>query len=255
MSVKALVLRTAGTNCDKESVFALQTAGAEVELLHINQIKESNQLDSYQILCVPGGFSYGDDLGAGKILSLELMLWFKDQLKKLIDKGGLIIGICNGFQVLVKTGILPDLDFRQKVTLTFNNSARFEDRWVYLRIPDGDRPARKVWLKDLPDKISLPIAHGEGKFFTDTLTLDAIEANKQVSLRYVDNEGESAKYPFNPNGSLNDIAGITDVTGRVLGLMPHPERCVFTHHWPHWKEKDKPAFGLKIFENAINYFK
>lgn len=254
MKPKVLVLRTAGTNCDKESVFAFERAGAQVKLCHINQIKGRSNIDGYRIVCVPGGFSYGDDLGAGKILSLELLLRFKDYLRKFIDKGGLIIGICNGFQVLVKTGILPDLDFRQKVTLTLNDSARFEDRWVYLKIADNI-PARNVWLKDLPDIISLPVAHGEGKFFADKKEMKAIETANLVVLRYVDSAGKSAGYPFNPNGSLNSVAGITDTTGRIFGLMPHPERFIFKHHWPNWREKELFPFGLKIFENAVKYFK
>ena len=271
MKPKVLILRTAGTNCDKETEFAFRLAGADTELLHINHIKEGGSLNDYNIIAVPGGFSYGDDLGAGKILALELMLWFKDQLKTFIDKGGLIIGICNGFQVLVKTGILPDLDFKQKVTLTFNDSARFEDRWVYLQIADSrwqmadDKEQKKegnkikkpenIWLKDLPGVINLPVAHGEGKFYAEKGILDKIENNGQVVLRYVGPEGKSANYPYNPNGSLNDIAGITDTTGKIFGLMPHPERFMFEHQWPSWKEKVLEPFGLQIFKNGVNYFK
>ncbi len=247
-----LVIRTAGTNCDKETLYAFSESGADTTLLHINQVKENKDLSPYQIIALPGGFSYGDDLGAGKILSLELMLWFKDEIKKFIDKGGLMIGICNGFQVMVKTGILPDLDFQQKVTLTDNDSHRFEDRWVYLKTNKNNN---SVWLKGLPEVISIPVAHGEGKFYTEKSVLDRIETNNQVAFRYSDRVGGSVDYPFNPNGSLNAIAGITDSTGKILGLMPHPERCMFEHHRPHWKEGDSTAFGKQIFENAVNYFK
>lgn len=250
---KVLIIRTAGTNCDKETEFAFRLAGADTELLHINHIKEGGNLKDYNIIAVPGGFSYGDDLGAGKILALELMLWFKDQLKAFIDKGGLIIGICNGFQVLVKTGILPDLDFKQKVTLTFNDSARFEDRWVYLKT-DGTK-IENIWLKNVPKIINLPVAHGEGKFYAEKGILDKIENNGQVVLRYAGSEGKSASYPYNPNGSLKDIAGITDSTGKIFGLMPHPERFMFEHQWPSWKEKALEPFGLQIFKNGVNYFK
>lgn len=250
MKPKVLIIRTAGTNCDKETEFAFETAGAETFLQHINYVKERNNLADYQIICIPGGFSYGDDLGAGKILSLELNYWLKDQLKAFIDKGGLILGICNGFQVLVKTGILPDLDFKQKITLTLNDSGRFEDRWVYLRVESSS-----VWLREMPKLISLPIAHGEGKFYTENSILDKIEAGGQVALRYTDKMANLADYPFNPNGSINHIAGITDSTGRILGLMPHPERCIFKHHSPFWKEKEVFPFGEKFFKNAVTYFK
>lgn len=250
MKPKALIIRTAGINCDKETEFAFTSAGAKTDLQHINYVKEKNQLSKYQIICIPGGFSYGDDLGAGKIFSLEFLCWLKDQLRAFIDKGGLILGICNGFQVLVKTGILPDLDFQQKVTLTANDSGRFEDRWVYLKVEQ-----KSVWLKGLPELINLPVAHGEGKFYAESSILDRIETEAKVVLRYVDSSLNSAGYPFNPNGSVNDIAGITDASGRILGLMPHPERGMFKHHSPFWKEKEAIPFGKRFFKNAVDYFK
>ncbi|MFH1318279.1 MAG: phosphoribosylformylglycinamidine synthase I [Candidatus Omnitrophota bacterium] len=255
MKPKALVLRTAGTNCDKETTFAFKTAGAQAELYHINAIKETNNLSDYQIICIPGGFSYGDDLGAGKILSLELMLWLRDSIGKFIDKGGLMLGICNGFQVLVKTGILPDLDFKQKVTLTDNDSRRFEDRWVYLtRDERRTTNDEEIWLRGMPEVFALPVAHGEGKFYSSDEVLGKIERNNQVALRYVNKEGATGSFPVNPNGSLNDIAGITDSTGKILGLMPHPERFMFKHQWPFWQQEDTVPFGLKIFKNAVDYF-
>lgn len=251
MKPKTLIIRTAGINCDKETEFAFCLAGAEPELKHINYIKQKSDLSSYQILCIPGGFSYGDDLGAGKIFSLEFICWLRESLQAFIDRGGLILGICNGFQVLVKTGILPDVDFIQKVTLTNNDSNRFEDRWVHLKVTSTN-----VWLKGLNGLISLPVAHGEGKFYAERAILDKIETNSQVALRYVDSAGnELSGYPFNPNGSLNDIAGISDSSGRVLGLMPHPERFIFKHHWPFWRRKDLSPQGLEFFKNAVNYFK
>lgn len=263
MKPKALILRTAGTNCDKETEFAFSLSGAQTYLNHINYVKEKKDLSAYQIIVIPGGFSYGDDLGAGKIMALEIILWLKDEVRKFIAQGRLVLGICNGFQILVKTGILPDLDFQQKVTLTFNDSAKFEDRWVYLQRTEDrgqkteDRKQRReeVWLKELPEIISLPVAHGEGKFYAEEEILDKIEKNRQVALRYVDEQGRLAGFPFNPNGSLNSIAGITDVTGRVFGLMPHPERFIFKHQQPDWKDRDCEPFGLKIFKNAVNYFK
>lgn len=255
MKPKALILRTAGTNCDKETEFAFQRAGAATEVHHINHIKSDRELGAYQIIALPGGFSYGDDLGAGKILSLELLLWFKDALRKFIDKGNLVIGICNGFQVLAKTGMLPDADFVQKTTLMWNDSARFEARWTYLKVSSVKAPGSKIWLKNLPEVIALPVAHGEGKFYAEQKILDTMEAQNQVALQYVDSRGEFAGYPLDPNGSLRHIAGITDPTGRIFGLMPHPERCVCAHHWPYWHERALEPFGLKIFKNAVEYFK
>ena len=256
MRPKVLIVRTAGTNCDKETEFAFMRAGAIASLAHINLIKQKKDLSQYQIICLPGGFSYGDDLGAGKILSLEFICWLKDSVVDFIAKGGLIIGICNGFQVLVKTGILPDLDFQQKVTLTTNDSARFEDRWVYLKVEP-----KSIWLKNLPPIINLPVAHGEGKFYANNNILDKISNNGQIVLRYCDNQGVLAGYPFNPNGSLDNIAGITDSSGKILGLMPHPERCIFGHHLPFWTktlpltDSKNITFGSYFFENAVNYFK
>ena len=254
MKPKVLILRSAGTNCDRETEFAFRLAGAKTFRLHINVVKERfKDLDEFQIICIPGGFSYGDDLGAGKIFSLELLLWLKESLRKFLDKGGIILGICNGFQVLVKMGILPDLDFRQKVTLTFNDSLRFEARWVYLKVSDSEN--KDFWFKDLPQVFMLPVAHSEGKFFASQEVLERIEKNNLVALRYTDEKGNVAGYPHNPNGSLNNIAGIWNKDGNVLGLMPHPERFIFKHHYPFWKDKDIPPFGLKIFKNLVNQLK
>ncbi len=256
MGPKVLIVRTAGTNCDKETEFAFIKAKAVTSLAHINFIKQKKDLSQYQIICIPGGFSYGDDLGAGKILSLEFICWLRESITNFIAKGGLILGICNGFQVLVKTGILPDLDFRQKVTLTTNDSARFEDRWVYLKVE-----SKSIWLGNLPPIIKLPVAHGEGKFYANNDILDKINANGQVVLRYSDSKGQLVGYPFNPNGSLANIAGITDSSGKILGLMPHPERCIFEHQSPFWTKNLYSAdaknftFGRYFFENAVNYFK
>ncbi len=231
-------------------------------LAHINYLKRKSDFSDFQIVCIPGGFSYGDDLGAGKILSLEIISWLKDGLKRFIDRGGLMLGICNGFQVLAKTGILPEVDFKQKLTLADNDSGRFEDRWVYLKIEkslpagrQGKLRIENVWLEGLPEIINLPVAHGEGKFYAEAEILDRIETSGQVALRYVDEFGKTAGYPFNPNGSLNNIAGITDASRRVLGLMPHPERFMFKHHWPFWSKEEVVPFGRKIFENGVKYFK
>lgn len=250
-----LIFRTAGTNCDQETEFAFNKAGAKTELDHINLIKKKNDFSDYQIICIPGGFSYGDDLGAGKIFSLEINLWLKDKLKKFIQKGGLILGICNGFQVLVRSGILPDLDFTQSTSLIANDSGRFEDRWVQLRVnPDSNLLARKIWLKKLPEFINLPVAHAEGKFFCNPETLEKIKKNNQVALRYSNFNQKDINYPDNPNGSLGNIAGIVDKTGKVFGLMPHPERFIFSHQHPDWLKKEIISYGLAVFKNSVDHF-
>jgi len=257
MKVKTLIIRTAGTNCDLETRFAFERAGSEVSLLHVNRVSENPAvLDEHQILALPGGFSYGDDIASGKILANELLTTLAEPLRRFVDVGKLIIGICNGFQVLVKTGLLPGPfgpDVRQTATLTFNDSNRFEDRWVYLRADSG----RSVFMAK-GQTIYLPVAHGEGKFVADgDDTLDALRANEQVVFRYVDADGHTgAGYPVNPNGSVDDVAGICDETGRILGLMPHPERHVLPTQHPRWtREGLKPeGDGMQMFRNAVGYF-
>lgn len=252
MSVKALVIRTSGTNCDAETVKALELAGACVTLEHINHLKKNADLSAYSILAIPGGFSYGDDVASGKIFSLEIRLNFRDAIRKFIDKGGLVIGICNGFQVLVKTGLLPDADFEQKVTLTYNDCGKFQDRHVKMRV-EKKGPGAKIWFKGLPDVIDMPMAHGEGKFYADEKMLKRVIDDGHVALRYCDNDGRTGcEFPFNPNGSLDDIAGIFDKTGQILGLMPHPERIMFKQQGLDWKEGQTP-WGLKLFENAVEH--
>ena len=257
MKPKVLILRTAGTNRDRETRFAFDFAGADAYIYHINFMKRAGNFSGYQIICIPGGFSYGDDLGAGKIFSRQLMLWFKDAITGFLSSGGLILGVCNGFQVLVKAGILPDVDFKQKVTLTNNDSLRFEDRWAYLKSAVYNQivPAGRIWLRGLPEFIQLPVAHMEGKFYAADDVLKRIEERSQVVLRYVNREGNSAGYPDNPNGSCNDIAGITSGDGRILGLMPHPERFIFKHHHPCWHKEEVHPWGLDIIRNAVDYFK
>ena len=248
---KTLVLRAAGTNCDKETAFAFSEAGSRIELAHINQLKaKEKRLSDYHILALAGGFSYGDDIAAGKILANELKYALVDQLKAFINQGKLIIGICNGFQVLVKAGLLPGNDnLEQEVTLTINDSAKFEDKWVYLRTTNHEsRVTNCVWTRGLPEEIYLPIAHGEGKFMAkDKTVLERLEKNGQVVLRYRDN----------PNGSQNDIAAICDQTGRIFGLMPHPERHSFGWQNPRWTREGlkKEGDGLQIFRNGVEYAK
>ena len=257
--VKVMVPRTAGTNCNEETESAFRQCGAEVDSVHISRLFEGEKkLKDYHILAVPGGFSYGDDIASGKILANELRLRLKADIQRFIDDGKLIIGICNGFQILVKAGILPGSSngggFVQEATLFTNDSGKFEDRWVYLK-PDG----RSVWLEGLKGPIYLPVAHGEGKFFPrDRGVLERLKKNGQVVFRYHCPSGKKPLYPDNPNGSVDDIAGICDKTGRVFGLMPHPERHFrFTQHpfWTRLEKKAKYGDGAKIFENGIRYVK
>lgn len=255
--VKVIVLRTAGTNCDNETKFAFEQAGAQAELVHINEIMcKEKHLSEYQILAIPGGFTYGDDIASGKILANELKYKFFPEVKKFIEDGKLIIGICNGFQVLVKSGILPGDGM--PATLSLNDSAKFEDRWVYLKptAHSSKLKAQCVWTKGLPEIVYLPVAHGEGKFITkDKETLKKLYKNSQVVLKYCSETGKDAGYPFNPNGSVDNIAGICDQTGRIFGLMPHPERHILPTQHPRWTRDGlkKQGVGMQIFINGVNY--
>ena len=256
MSVKVCILRTAGTNCDVETAFAFEQAGATAEFVHINRmLRGGASLADYQILAIPGGFTYGDDISAGKILGNELRHGLGDKLREFIERGGAILGICNGFQVLAKTGLLPGPfapGVAQNVTLTFNDSAKFEDRWVYLKVPEN----RSVFT-DGVSELYLPVAHAEGKFVADDSVVKEMTDNRQVVFRYVDSKGEADGYPWNPNGSVAGIAGICDVTGRVLGLMPHPERHVLGHQHPRWTReglKDE-GDGIAIFRNVVDHMR
>lgn len=256
---KVIVLRTAGTNCDTETAFAFSMCGALVDLVHINELaRRERYLDDYQILAIPGGFTYGDDIASGKILANEMKYRLSEELKNFIRHKRLIIGICNGFQVLVKAGILPGLRTGGlEASLSFNDSGRFEDRWTYLRITGyKSRVTKCIWTKGLKDMIYLPVAHGEGKFIPkDREVLRKLKRNGQIVFQYVDEKGKVATYPFNPNGSIENIAGICDTTGRVLGMMPHPERHILGTQHPRWTREGLKKFGdgLEIFKNGINY--
>lgn len=261
--VKAIILRTAGTNCDKETAFAFEEAGATAELVHINQLSDGEKrLSDYHILAIPGGFSYGDDIASGKILANELKFKIEDDMQKFIRDGKLVMGICNGFQILVKSGLLPNLkgDFKTvEITLTLNDSAKFEDRWVYLKRPGirGQGP-KCVWTADLPDIIYLPVAHGEGKFIPrDKHTLDELKKEGLVVLEYTDEKGIKKGYPHNPNGSVENVAGICDRTGRIFGLMPHPERHISYLQHPRWTRNGKrgDGDGFAIFKNGVMFAK
>jgi len=254
--VKVLVLRTAGTNCDNETAHAFGSVGAEAELAHINRLKEGQvHLNDYHILALPGGFTYGDDVASGKILANELRFGLGKDLDMFVSSGKLIIGICNGFQVLVKAGLLPAHQpgkFEIGATLTFNDSGKFEDRWVYLKSCSD----KCVWTKDIKEINYLPVAHGEGKFIpADDKALGDLKSRGQVVFCYVDKTGGLGGYPDNPNGSVDNIAGICDDSGRIFGLMPHPERHIYPDSHPRWTREGLNAAGdgVAIFKNGVDY--
>jgi phosphoribosylformylglycinamidine synthase len=282
---RVLVLRAPGTNCDRETVYAFERAGAVSRRVHVDRLLEAPKLaDDYQVLCVPGGFCYGDDIAAGKILANQLRHHLGDMLCRFREQDRLILGICNGFQVLLKAGILvPDERGAPVATLAFNDSGRFEDRWVCLETEPG---TDCVFLEGV-DRLELPIAHAEGKLVCrDDGVLAAIANNRQIALRYTNGRGqdgcqiagavthdttaigdtqgegrdvgqsETLPYPVNPNGSAANIAGLCDSTGRVLGLMPHPERHLDANRHPRWTRRAPSAEGdgLALFRNAVRYF-
>lgn len=253
---RAIVLRAPGTNCNEETAYAWEKAGARAETWHIARLLEDPQtLDQFQVLTIPGGFSYGDDLGAGRIFATRLGTVLGDALRRFHDRGGLILGICNGFQVLVRTGLLPGGLAPGSATLAQNDSGRFESRWVRMVPVPGLSP----FITDA-NPIELPVAHGEGKFLlADPSALAALEAAGQVVLRYVDESGQATQaYPANPNGSSGAVAGLCDPTGRIFGLMPHPERFIDPIHHPRWTRRegatapDATGDGFRIFQNALD---
>ena len=258
---KVLILRTAGTNCDAETETAFRLAGAETALVHIqNLISDTVNLSDYQILAIPGGFSYGDDISAGILLAMEMKHKLTEAIHQFVADGKLILGICNGFQVLVRTGLLPGppsfdngtSGMTQRATLAMNTSAKFECRWIDLETQES--PC--VFTKDIKASIYLPVAHAEGRFTAPADVLAELEVNNQVVFRYAESE-----YPNNPNGSDADIAGICDATGRIFGLMPHPERFLMKWNHPRWtrlaetQDTTEEGEGLAIFKNAVDYAK
>ncbi len=255
LKVKTLVLLAAGINCDKETELAFELAGSVAEGVHINDlIANPKLLKDYQILAIPGGFSFGDDISSGQVLAQQIKYRLTEALEDFIAAGKLVLGICNGFQVLVKLGLLPGTEAssrRQEVALTFNISAKFEDRWVYLQPAPN---CRAIFLDDLKEPIYLPVRHGKGRFVADPDLLNNIKAAGQVGLRYVDKQGDFGDYPVNPNGSLDDIAAISDPTGRIFGMMPHPEVFIRPTQHPRWtRNKERVPAGLEIFKNAVRY--
>lgn len=259
---RVCVLKAAGVNCDQETAFAFESAGAAPELVHINElVGRSKKLGDYQILALSGGFTYGDDIAAGKILANELKFKLFDDIRGFIDGKNLIIGICNGFQVLVRAGILPGYDTRgQDATLSLNDCGLFQDRWVYLSMPRCEKNgilSTCVWTKGIQGTIYLPIAHAEGKFIPKNEdVLDRMKSQRQIVFQYSDKHGKLDGASVNPNGSIENIAGICDPTGRIFGLMPHPERYLIGLQHPRWTREGakERGDGFAIFLNGVNYF-
>ncbi|MEW5725271.1 MAG: phosphoribosylformylglycinamidine synthase subunit PurQ [Thermodesulfobacteriota bacterium] len=285
--VKALVLAGFGINCDYETTYALRLAGAETDRLHLNEViarsRAGRGLESYHLLAVDGGFAWADDHGAGVILGLKLRAYLGEQIEKFIADGKLIIGICNGFQALVNMGLLPGFagNYQDRsVALAANDCGNFRNQWVYLTVePDN----RCLFTRGL-ENIELPVRHGEGKFYAEPAVIERLKDQGQVVMRYgrpvpkphrrgqpqaapprpdvVPAEGQ---FPYNPNGSLFDIAGVCDETGRVFGLMPHPEAYHHLTNHPDWTSRvdhsrrwgqpspDLEGEGLKILRNAVSY--
>ncbi|MEX2173255.1 MAG: phosphoribosylformylglycinamidine synthase subunit PurQ [Pirellulaceae bacterium] len=285
---RVLILRAPGTNCDRETAFAFETAGARADTVHLNRLLESPSVaQEYQILAIPGGFSYGDDISAGRIFGNQMRHHLYDALHEFKTADKLILGICNGFQILLKSGVLlPDQAHEPLATLAQNASGKFEDRWVHLRVTNP----KSVFLQGI-ESLYLPVAHAEGKFVArDAATLARLEAAGQLVLRYAEESeargqgsevrgqesevrGQESErspnpqplapspqpcipYPANPNGAQVDVAGLADETGRVFGLMPHPERYIDPTQHPRWtRARHERGDGLALFENAVRFFK
>lgn len=264
MKPKVLVFSGYGLNSEDETAFGFEMAGAAPEIVHINEIiGNTKKLLDYQILAFPGGFSYGDDTGAGRAYANKARNHLWDWIYKIINADKLIIGICNGCQIITGLGLVPATNLKygeQQAAVVYNDSARLITRWTDMEVVNSS-----PWLKGLK-RISLPIAHGEGKFFAEGEILKALEEKKQIALKYI--KGDTSTYldlPANPNGSLLNIAGMTDESGRILGIMPHPERGMFFVQRPDWQlrkealkrlDLDLPEYsdGLQIFKNAVDYF-
>lgn len=291
MKPKALVLQAHGSNRDFDVIEALTLAGADAVGIPLNELRKNKTLFSeYQLLVVPGGFSYADALGAGKLLALDLASYFEEEISAFVADGKPVIGICNGFQALLKSGILPGEDVVARsvlrrdsaktstkqyprngdatengeiasgisprndmsVTLTFNSQGHFECRWVTL----APMSQNCIWTKGLQDPIECPIAHGEGNFqVSESFPLSTFVESDQIALTYICLDGSPADgdYPANPNGSILDIAGICNPPGNVLGLMPHPENHIHAHQHPQWTRSVSRHTGLKLFENGVKY--
>lgn len=256
MKVKILILTGYGINAEKELAWAFDLAGGETKIIHLEDlISNVAILKDYRILAFPGGFSFGDHIASGKIFGNKIKYTIFSELTKFIDGDKLVIGICNGFQVITKFGLVPNTEgkFEQTASLIGNDSGHFENRWIWVK----NLNKNSIWLKDI-DNLYLPVRHGEGKFIVkNDAILDEIKKNGQIALQFYNPDSNKAEYPYNPNGSIMDIAGITNKKGNVFGLMPHPEAYIFPQNNPNWSEDSvtKGTMGLKIFQNGVDYFK
>ncbi|MFH1533902.1 MAG: phosphoribosylformylglycinamidine synthase I [Nitrospirota bacterium] len=267
MKPKALVLTGYGINSEEETALCFDQTGGEAEIIHINDLIENpNKLKDYQILAVPGGFSYGDETGSGNAYANKIKNNLTEQIINFAKQDKLIIGICNGFQIIVNTGLVPAVDEKygeRQAALMHNKTARYECRWIWLK----NTSEKCVWTRGI-DLLHVPVAHGEGNFYAEPEIIEKMEANDQIAFKYVNEDGSPAnqQFPINPNGSLQDIAGITDPSGRIFGMMPHPERFLAFTNEEGWQLKKEQLIregsplptqgeGLKIFKNAVEYFK
>ena len=260
--IKALVITGFGLNCERETAAACTLAGAEPELVHLNDLLSGERkLEEFHLLCFIGGFSFGDHLGSGTVFANRVKFNLHDQLQKFVDDGKLVIGICNGFQTLTRLGMVPALNqdyFTQTVALAHNDCGTFRDDWCRLK---ADPQSPCVFTRNI-DMVRLPLRHGEGKFVAEENVIKELEERHMVCLKYANADGSIAtEFPANPNGSLNSIAGICDTTGRVFGLMPHPEAFLSPFNAPDWTQAKAegrlPAEGEGVifFRNAVEYFK
>jgi phosphoribosylformylglycinamidine synthase I len=263
MTANVIVLAGYGLNCEEETLHAFKHNGAGGKIVHINDLIENpKMLDDYNILAVPGGFSYGDDTGSGNAFAQKMKLALLEELKAFIARDTLTIGICNGCQILVNLGLVPALSNygTRDVAVTYNESARYQCRWIDLKV-DSPSP----WLSGI-ETLHIPVAHGEGRFMMESETLETLKSNNQIAARYTNgNNVANGEFPFNPNGSVDDIAAMTDKTGKVLAMMPHPERGMFTWQRDDYHEKKDAAQregtdlpnetpAMQIFQNAVEYF-
>ncbi len=268
MSAKVLVLSGYGLNCEEETLYAFEYAGLQGEIRHINDLIDTPQyLDNIEILAIPGGFSYGDDTGSGNAFAQKMRLALQEKMMSYISRDTLTIGICNGCQIIANLGLIPGFGGKygeRQIAVTYNKNARYQCRWVDVGI---NEKSRSPWLRNI-DKMHIPVAHGEGRFMMNEETLSKITENNQIAVQYIKPDGRPANgdFPYNPNGSVADIAGITDQSGKILAIMPHPERGMFSWQRDDYHEQkdiaqrngDKlaeKADGIKLFENAAAYFK
>ncbi|HPS59070.1 MAG TPA: phosphoribosylformylglycinamidine synthase I [Spirochaetota bacterium] len=263
-----LVITGYGINCEEETSYAFRIAGAETSIVHINDIIENkSMLKDYRIMMFPGGFSYGDDTGSGKALANRIKNNLSDEIREFMRRDTLMLGICNGFQVLVNLGVVPATDGftgKSQAALEYNKTFRYQCRWIDVNV---DKESPCMFTRGI-ERMHIPVAHGEGNFYAPDDILDAINAKKLVTMRYIKPEGTPAggEFPFNPNGSVMDIASVCSPDGRIMGMMPHPERGMFFTQRDDWtslreeyrrRDEDIPEYsdGIQIFRNAVTYFK